>query len=37
MLLFMIVNFCTPAGLQGQQGIFEVLFAAGTKQFKLER
>jgi len=33
----MSVNFGTPAGPQGQQGIDEVLFAAGTKQFKLKR
>jgi len=35
MLFFMSVNFCTPAGPQGQQGIDEDLLAAGTKYFKL--
>jgi hypothetical protein len=33
----MSLNFCIPAGPQCQEGIVEVLFAAGTKQFKLEQ
>jgi hypothetical protein len=35
MLFFTSVNFCTPVGPQGQQGIDEDLFAAGKKYFKL--